>query len=156
MTSKKLQKENSMIEGIANQGFNADNQHVDQQNHQRKNIHTLNEKKLEETFSYKKIKSENAFRSAGRYIKKYYKPSPTCLKNYFFHRFPFFEWILQYDLKNDLVKDIIAGLTVSNLICSLNYILKIKIKNYNFSFKDWYCAYTAGYGLRPNGWNPCY
>ena len=77
-----------------------------------KSISTLNEQNLQETFAYKRVKGDNAFKSTGNYVKKYYRPSGNCLLNYFFHRFPFFDWIRSYNLKEDLVKDLIAGLTI--------------------------------------------
>jgi hypothetical protein len=35
------------------------------------------------------------------------------MKDYFFARVPFFYWILKYNLKTDLPKDLITGLTVN-------------------------------------------
>ncbi|CAF0955390.1 unnamed protein product [Brachionus calyciflorus] len=75
-------------------------------------IEVFNEKSLEEKFTYKKIKSDNVLKSSANYLKKYYKPSPSCAKNYFFKRFPFFDWIRKYDIKQNFVKDLIAGLTI--------------------------------------------
>jgi hypothetical protein len=86
----------------------------------------LTEKTLQEKFSYKKFRSDNAFKSAAHYIAKYYKPSGNCMKNYFFQRFPFFEWILSYDIKLNLIKDLIAGLTVKNLFI----LLLVKISSF--------------------------
>lgn len=64
---------------------------------------------IESRISYK---SDNVFRSTANYCAKYYKPSGSCMKNYFFKRFPFFSWIISYDIKTNLLKDLIAGLTV--------------------------------------------
>ena len=72
----------------------------------------LNAKELEENFSYTSLRSHNVFRSGFKYMKKYYKPSPKCMKNFFFLRFPFFGWILKYNIKEALLADLIAGLTV--------------------------------------------
>ena len=33
--------------------------------------------------------------------------------DFFFSRFPFFYWIIKYNLKENLLKDFITGLTVS-------------------------------------------
>ena len=70
-------------------------------------------KTMEERFGYKQIKPDDPIRSAANYVAKYYKPSPVCMKNYFFARFPFFDWIRTYNIKENFVKDLIAGLTVS-------------------------------------------
>ncbi len=34
------------------------------------------------------------------------------MKGYFLKRFPIFDWLLNYDFKQNFVKDLIAGLTV--------------------------------------------
>ena len=73
----------------------------------------LSEKYLEEKYSYDKFRSENVFKNTKQYIIKYYKPSKSCLSGYFFKRFPFFEWITKYDLKNEFVPDLIGGITVN-------------------------------------------
>lgn len=72
----------------------------------------LSEKELEENYSYVSLKSQNVLRSGMKYVRKYYKPSPMCMKNYFYKRLPFFSWILKYNIREDLLKDIIAGLTL--------------------------------------------
>ena len=35
------------------------------------------------------------------------------MKYFFLERFPFFKWIREYNVKEDLLKDFVAGLTVS-------------------------------------------
>ena len=77
------------------------------------NIPPYTSKALEEKFPHKKVQSENVVRNTGHYIKKYYKPSPNCMKDYFFDRFPFFFWIAHYDFKGSFVKDLASGITVS-------------------------------------------
>ena len=72
----------------------------------------LNEKILKEKYSFNKLKSNNALVSAKNYCFKYYKPSPNCLASYLLKRVPFFKWIFTYDVKTNLLKDIIAGLTI--------------------------------------------
>lgn len=101
----------SSTEGAYNKGF-SDTEDILYET-DNNNIEVFNEKTLEEKFTYKKIKSDNVLKSSANYLKKYYKPSPNCMKNYFFKRFPFFEWITKYDVKQNFVKDLIAGLTVS-------------------------------------------
>jgi len=73
----------------------------------------LSENNLEETYDFDELEPENVFLSAGHYLKKYYKPNSKNISRYFFKRFPFFDWIRDYDLKSDLAKDLTAGLTVN-------------------------------------------
>jgi hypothetical protein len=72
-------------------------------------IELFDKNNIEDRISYR---SDNVFKSTANYCAKYYKPSGSCMKNYFFKRFPFFNWILSYDIKSDLLKDLVAGLTV--------------------------------------------
>lgn len=72
----------------------------------------ITEKFMEENFLFEKLKADNICRSTGNYLKKNYKPTPNCMKNYFFKRLPIFEWVLNYDIKQCFVKDLIAGLTL--------------------------------------------
>ena len=70
-------------------------------------------KTLEERYVFKKLEADNPLKSTANYVIKYYKPSRSCMKNYFFARFPFFDWIRSYSIRENLLKDLIAGLTVS-------------------------------------------
>ena len=72
----------------------------------------FNESKLNETYSFQKFKSDNVFRSAGHYLKKYYKPSRGCCNRYIQNRLPIIKWMKEYDIKQNLLKDIIGGLTI--------------------------------------------
>jgi hypothetical protein len=78
-----------------------------------KSIRVLSEKYLEGTYQIDEQKTENVFKSAAHYIQKYYRPKKENCERYFFKRFPFFDWIRDYDLKSDLAKDLTAGLTVN-------------------------------------------
>jgi hypothetical protein len=69
-------------------------------------------KSLDELFVPNKTKSDNVIKSTANYVKKYYKPSRNCMKDYFFARFPFFLWIFKYDFKENTVKDLISGITI--------------------------------------------
>lgn len=73
----------------------------------------LTEKFLETTYTQLDAHDDDLIRDCLHYTRKYYKPSRKCFSNYFFERFPFFKWIQEYHFKQDLVKDIIAGLTVN-------------------------------------------
>lgn len=72
----------------------------------------LTEKDLREKYSFDKLESNDAFKSALNYCSKYYKPNKECFIGFFLDRVPFFKWIFQYNLKENLLKDVIAGLTI--------------------------------------------
>jgi MFS superfamily sulfate permease-like transporter len=72
----------------------------------------FNESKLNEAYSFQKFKSDNVFKSAGHYLKKYYKPSRGCCNRYVQNRLPIIKWMKEYDIKKNLLKDIIGGLTI--------------------------------------------
>ena len=71
-----------------------------------------NENLLTERYSFQKYKSENALKSTGNYIKKYYKPSRHCMQRFLFNRLPLIQWIKAYSIKENLIKDIVGGLTI--------------------------------------------
>jgi hypothetical protein len=73
---------------------------------------TFNEITLNERYSFQKFQTENALRSSLNYIKKNYSPGRYCLSRFARHRFPIFEWIKKYDIKQNLLKDFISGLTI--------------------------------------------
>lgn len=72
----------------------------------------LTAKYLESTYQYNDYNSDNIFKGSMNYVKKYYKPSRSCCQSFLFKRIPFIEWISKYDLKQNLLKDLIGGLTV--------------------------------------------
>lgn len=98
------------------------------------NFDIYSEKKLEQTFSYNKVKGDNVAKSSVNYLKKYYNPTPSCMKNYFFDRFPFFKWIRKYNFKNDFFKDLIAGLTIGIVHIPQGIFLKKNFKRTKFFF----------------------
>ena len=69
-------------------------------------------KRLEEKYTYNKLESENVVKSGFKHVKKYYKPSGTCLLQFVLNRFPFVSWVKNYDAKENLLKDISAGITI--------------------------------------------
>jgi hypothetical protein len=75
----------------------------------------LTVKDIEERYSMKLPKSDNIWKSTKNYVGKYYKPSRECMKGYFLDRVPFFKWIRKYNVKENLAKDMIAGLTIGVL-----------------------------------------
>ena len=54
----------------------------------------LNEKKLLEKYSFKNYNSNDLMPNIKNYLKKYYKPSPSCMKRYIFKRFPILDWLV--------------------------------------------------------------
>ena len=72
----------------------------------------INEHALLEKYEFEKFKSENVVKSAANYLKKNYKPSPDCMKRYLFKRIPFLKWCFNYNIKANLLKDIIGGITI--------------------------------------------
>jgi len=89
-------------------------QNPEQNNMRRKSrrMSRFTAKSLEERFVFNTIEPDNPVKAAANYVVKYYKPTPNCMKNYFFARFPFFDWIRSYSIKDNLLKDTIAGLTI--------------------------------------------
>jgi solute carrier family 26, other len=74
-----------------------------------------NETILKEKYSFDddyKLDEDEIFENTKNYLKKHYKPTQTCMRNYFVGRFPILKWITKYDIKHDILKDLVAGLTV--------------------------------------------
>ncbi len=69
-------------------------------------------KYLESTYDYSDLESQNVVDDAVNYIKKYYKPSKYCCSRLLMRRIPFINWIMNYEIKEALLKDIIGGITV--------------------------------------------
>ena len=72
-------------------------------------------KELEQRYAFKSDEdpSPAIVKDTINYMKKYFRPSPKCMKNFFIERLPFLSWLSVYDVKGNLLKDFIAGLTVS-------------------------------------------
>ncbi|CAF1366041.1 unnamed protein product [Didymodactylos carnosus] len=68
--------------------------------------------KLNEQYQLNQNFSPSPLRGLLNYIKKYYRPSPECLKRNLYHRIPIIEWIQNYNLKEWIGSDIISGLTI--------------------------------------------
>jgi hypothetical protein len=83
--------------------------------------------KLNENLVFKNAKSDNVIRSTVKYVKKYYKPTPNCMKDYILARFPFFLWIFSYDFKENIVKDLMSGITIGVVHIPQGKFSKIKI-----------------------------
>ena len=76
----------------------------------------INNVDLEDIHSSKKLKSNNAFKSAAHYVSKHYKPSRSCSLRFILKRFPILDWIRSYNIKECFFRDLIAGLTVTILL----------------------------------------
>ncbi len=81
----------------------------------------IKELDIEEIHSSKKLKSNNAIKSAAHYLSKHYRPSRICSLGFIFKRLPILDWIRTYNLKEFFLKDLIAGLSV--IIISLLFYL---------------------------------
>ena len=67
---------------------------------------------LNDAHPSKKIESNNIIASGIHHVKKHYKPSADCTKNFLLDRFPIFKWILNYDFKQNTVQDLVGGFTI--------------------------------------------
>ena len=77
-----------------------------------KHRNSINEHSLLERYQFEKYKSDNVVKSTTNYLKKNYKPSPDCMKRYLYKRIPFLKWFFTYDIKENLLKDFIGGVTI--------------------------------------------
>lgn len=93
------------------------NQDHDVRSLDEENYIEMTEKYLEDKFTILDYEDDDIVKDAFHYVKKYYKPSRTCLISYFFNRFPFFDWIRRYDFKSNFLNDLVAGLTVLKIFC---------------------------------------
>jgi hypothetical protein len=79
----------------------------------------ITEKYMERKYHINDLKQDDVIYKTAHYLKKNYKPSKYCINKFFYKRLPIFDWIRRYDIKHDLIKDFIAGMTVY----ILNYLL---------------------------------
>ena len=64
-------------------------------------------------YSFRKYKANNnPLTGARNYVKKYYKPSLGCMKMHLEKRIPIISWLKVYNIREDLLKDFIGGLTI--------------------------------------------
>lgn len=73
---------------------------------------SFNEKAFEEKYTFKPVKSTNVLSSTKNYFKKYYTPSKDCCTSFLLDRLPFIKWLMVYSVRDNLLKDIIGGLTI--------------------------------------------
>ncbi len=84
------------------------------------------EKYLESHFKFNSYHGENILKELFNYIKINYKPTVNNFKAYLYKRIPPIEWIPKYDIKHNLIKDLIGGLTV-NIICKHTIFYNLKL-----------------------------
>ena len=72
----------------------------------------FNENSLTERYSYQRHKPENALRSTKKYVVKKYKPSIVCVKDLVKRRFPITKWLPKYNIKENILRDLVGGLTI--------------------------------------------
>jgi hypothetical protein len=73
------------------------------------------EKSYSELYSMSRVTSPNILNSSLNYIKKYYKPSGPCAINYIKDRIPIIRWLPEYNFKQNIIADVISGITVIHL-----------------------------------------
>ena len=100
-------------EGVLNLGFSPLDENLYNVERSRP---VLTAKYLESNYQYNDLDSQNVFKSSVNYVKKYYKPSKSCCTRFLYKRIPFINWIMNYDIKEALLKDLIGGITVRKLI----------------------------------------
>ncbi len=106
---------NDSVQGIYNKAFVNTEEGGTQSTVQTSNIlhrPAFTSKTLEAKYGFRKVESENLLKNTSNYLKKYYQPNRSCMKNFFFAKFPFFLWIFSYNFKENFMKDLLSGLTV--------------------------------------------
>ena len=63
------------------------------------------------------------FKNTKHYLIKHFKPNRSCMLNFLFDLFPIIKWIPKYDVRKDVFKDLIAGLTVGVIQVSGSFFL---------------------------------
>ena len=98
----------------------------------------LNDIEFNKKYQTKRIESDHIIKSGINHIKKHYKPSGECTKEFFLARFPILTWLLSYNLKENIANDIISGITIGIVHIPQSKFYKInKIKlllNSNYFF----------------------
>lgn len=59
--------------------------------------------------------SKTILNSACKCLKKYYKPSKMCSLAFLNNRFSFVGWLKNYKIKENIIKDLIGGITIGVL-----------------------------------------
>jgi hypothetical protein len=72
----------------------------------------FSQKELENNYTFNKYKSDNAWIGFKNYVIKYYTPSQGCFKEYITNRLSIIRLFKTYDIRKNLLKDFIGGLTI--------------------------------------------
>ena len=72
----------------------------------------FNQNTFQTRYSFRKLKVKSPLYSTKNYLKKNYKPSRTCLKRFALDRLPVVNLLRNYEIKSNLFKDLIGGLTI--------------------------------------------
>lgn len=73
---------------------------------------TYDEKSIVEKFKYKQAKSDNVLKSTKHYLGKNYAPNTNCVKMFMLNFLPIIDWMRNYNIRINLIKDVIGGLTI--------------------------------------------
>lgn len=73
---------------------------------------SYNEKHISEKYSFSNIEADGLWQRTKKYAKKYCTPSKECCKSSISSGLPFIEWIRKYNVRENLLKDTIGGLTI--------------------------------------------
>lgn len=95
--------------GLFNLGFSDRDENLYEHERQRP---VLSVKYLQSKYQYNELNSDNVIKSSLNYAKKYYKPSKNCCESYLNKRIPIIEWMRNYNIRENILKDIIGGITV--------------------------------------------
>jgi hypothetical protein len=70
-------------------------------------------KYLQPSYSFGKKKGSNILKDSFNYVKKYYMPNANNCRTLLYRRIPPLQWIKEYDIKQNLLKDVVGGITVN-------------------------------------------
>ena len=76
-----------------------------------------NEKTLKEKYEIRDDSDKDeTLDQIKSYFNKNYKPSKKCTLDFLHSKLPIVNWMRKIDFKNDILKDIVAGLTVGIIL----------------------------------------
>jgi hypothetical protein len=100
------------IKHIKHQKTSASSHHQHEQEEAATSANFITLKRLEEKYSFSDFESDNVVKSAYKHVRKYYKPSGKCLLHFVLDRFPIVHCIKNYNVKENLLRDFSAGITI--------------------------------------------
>jgi hypothetical protein len=105
--------------GELNYGFSDKNEENLYRHERNNNGPVYTSKYLQPSYSFGKKKGSNILKDSFNYVKKYYMPNANNCRTLLYRRIPPLQWIKEYDIKQNLLKDVVGGITVN---FSKNYI----------------------------------